>query len=107
MRSGKRAATPYRSARSRSGDMTVRWRCGRWDRSALRNGAVSHLRCGQIFDLDAVAVLDAPGHPPPVTMLMIALVAEDADRAGLLDQRRQLVEFLPSLRRFEMLRIDL
>ena len=38
---------------------------------------------------------------------VIALVAEDADRAGFLHQRRQLVEFLFCLRRLQMRGIDL
>ena len=38
---------------------------------------------------------------------MIALVAENADRSGFLDQRGELVEFFPRLRRLQMFRVDL
>ena len=41
----------------------------------------SDLPCRQILDLDAVTILDDFGDPSPVTMLVIALVAENADRA--------------------------
>jgi hypothetical protein len=36
-------------------------------------------------------------------MRMIALVAENADRAGLLHQRREFVEFFAGLRRLQVL----
>ena len=41
-----------------------------------------------------------------MAMLVIALVAENADRPGFLDQRRQLVEFFLGLRRLQVRRID-
>jgi len=73
-----------------------------------RNEATpSQLRRDQIFDSDPVSAFDDLRDPLPMTMLMVALVAEDADRAGLPDQRRQLVELLFGLRRLQMLRIDL
>ena len=61
----------------------------------------------QIFHLHAVARFDDLGNPTPVAVQVVALVAEDADRAVLLDQRRQLVEFFFRLRCLQMLRIDL
>jgi len=64
------------------------------------------LRRDQIFDPDAVARLDDLGDPLPMAMLVIALVAENADRPGFLDQRRQLVELFPGLRRLQVRRID-
>jgi hypothetical protein len=41
---------------------------------------VLNLRRGQIFYLDAVARFDDLGDPLPMAMLVIALVAENADR---------------------------
>ena len=38
---------------------------------------------------------------------MIALVAENAHRAGLLDQRREFVEFLARLRRLQVSGVDI
>src|SRR3979490_154578 len=61
----------------------------------------------QIFPLPPVAILDDLRDPLPVAMLVIALVAEDADRPGFPDQRRQLIEFFPGLRCLEVFRIDL
>src|SRR5438132_14006729 len=55
---------------------------------------------------DAVAALDDLGDPLPVATAVIALVAENADRAGLVDQCRQLVELLFGLRGLQMRRID-
>jgi len=42
-----------------------------------------HYTCGrpQILDLHAVAILDHLGDPPPMTMGVVALIAENADRA--------------------------
>src|SRR5580698_5399743 len=65
--------------------------------ASWNNGFILDLRRGQVFDFDAVAVFDDLGDPAPVAMLMIALIAENADRAGFLHQRRQLVEFFPGL----------
>src|SRR6266481_603717 len=48
----------------------------------------SHLRRDQIFHLHVVARFDDLGDPLPMAMLVIALVAENADRPGFLDQRR-------------------
>src|ERR1700733_12276666 len=67
---------------------------------------ISHLLCDQILDLDAVARFDDLGDPLPVAVQVIALVAEDADRSGFLDQRRQFVEFFLGLRCLQMRRID-
>jgi hypothetical protein len=67
----------------------------------------SHLLRRQILDPDAVALLDDLGDPVPVALAVIALVAEDADRAGLLDQRGEFVEFFPCLRRLQVLGVDL
>ena len=39
----------------------------------------------------------------PVAVGVVALVAEQADRAGFLHQRRQFVELFPGLRRFQVL----
>src|SRR5882762_10837273 len=66
-----------------------------------------HLRRDQILHLHAVAVFDDLGDPLPVAVQVIALVTENADRPGCLDQRRQLVEFFLCLRRLQVLRIDL
>jgi hypothetical protein len=41
----------------------------------------SHLRRDQILDFHAVAVFDDLGDPLPVALRMVALVAENADRA--------------------------
>jgi hypothetical protein len=67
----------------------------------------SRLRRDQILDFHAVAVFDDLRDPLPVALAVIALVAEDANRPGLLDQRRQFVEFFPRPRRLQVLRIDL
>jgi len=40
-------------------------------------------------------------------MAVIALVAENADRAGFCHQRRQFVEFFPGLRRLQMFGVNL
>src|SRR6266511_5728386 len=58
-------------------------------RSIRATGHVSHLRRDQILHLHAVAILDDLGDPLPVALGMIALVAENADRTGLVNQRRQ------------------
>ena len=96
--------------------MTGRWRCGGWDRGRRTNdtrkpgrypGLISDLWRGQILDLDAVAVFNDLGDPPPMTVEMIAFVAQDADRSGLLDQLGQLVEFFLRLSRLQVLGVDL
>src|ERR1700744_3579395 len=114
---GKPVATRCRWGRSRSGDMTGRWRGGGWGRGRtagrmlarrdVHPGFILDLRRSQIFDADAVAVFDDLGDPPPMAVEMIAFVAEDADRSGLLDQLGQLVEFFPGLGRFQVLGVDL
>ena len=71
---------------------TFRWR----ERGEL------HLPPRQILHLHPVALLDDLGDPLPVTLRMVALVAEDAHGAGFLHQRGELVEFFPGLRRLEM-----
>ena len=45
--------------------------------------------CGadQILDLHTVALLDDLGNPAPVAVLVVAFIAEQAHRAGLLYQR--------------------
>ena len=75
--------------------------------SLIRATHTSHLRRDQILDLDAVAVFDDLGDPLPVALQVIALVAENTDRPGFFDQRRQLVEFFPRLRCLQMRRVDL
>src|SRR5438874_328653 len=103
---------PSRSAKSRSEAMTGRWRCGSWGRGLADRGFRSdraphdglHLFRRQILDSDAVAVFDDFGNPLAVAMSVVALVAENADRAGFFHQRRQLVEFLPGPRVLQMRR---
>ena len=63
-----------------------------------------HLRRDQIFYFHPVAVLDDLRDPLPVAMRMVALITENADRTGLVHQRRQLVELLLCLRRIQMRR---
>jgi hypothetical protein len=65
------------------------------------------LRRDQVLDLHPVAVFDDFGNPLPMALQVIALVTENADRAGFSDQRRQLVEFLAGLRRLQVRGIDL
>jgi hypothetical protein len=60
----------------------------------------------QIFHLNSVAVFEGLGDPAAVTVLMIALIAEDADRPGLFNERREFVDFLAGLRRFQMRCVD-
>src|SRR5437764_8805461 len=76
-------------------------------RSIRATGYVLHLRCDQILHLHAVAVFDDLRDPLPVAMSVIALITENADRTGLVHQRRQLVELLLRLRRLQVRRIDL
>src|SRR3979411_612737 len=66
----------------------------------------SNLGRNQILDSDAVAIPDDLGDPLPVAMAVVALVAENADRAGFFHQRRQLVELLPGLCGLQMRRIN-
>ena len=68
---------------------------------------VLHLLRNQILDPHPVAVFDDLGDPLPVALPVVALVAEDADRAGFLDERRQLAEFFFRLRCLQMPGIDL
>jgi hypothetical protein len=46
-----------------------------------------HLLRRQILDPDAVTLPDDLGDPLPVAFAVIALVAQDANRTGLPDQR--------------------
>ena len=62
-----------------------------------------HLPPRQILHLHPVALLDDLGDPLPVAMGVVALVAEEAHRAGFLHQRGELVEFFPGLRRLQVL----
>ena len=55
-----------------------------WARPGM---TASHLRRDQIFDLHAIARLDDLGDPLPMATLVIALVAENANRSGFPDQR--------------------
>src|SRR5882724_2625531 len=120
----QRSKSPYLSHRERSNCTAIRVRGSALSRSRTpspgatrrplptgeveerRSRAASNLLRRQIFYLHAVAVLDDLGDPLPVAVAVVALVAENADRAGLVHQRRQLVEFLPGLRGFQMRRID-
>ena len=60
----------------------------------------------RVLHLHAVALLDHLGDPPPVAMVVVALVAEKADARPDLHQRREFVELFPGLRRLQVLRID-
>ena len=64
-----------------------------WSALPGHDGEGLHLLRRQILHLHAIAVFDDLGDPLPVALLMVALVAENADRTGLLHQRREFVEF--------------
>jgi ABC-2 type transporter len=64
--------------------------------------ALLYLFRDQVLRLDPVAFADDFGNPLPVTMPVVALVAEKADGTGFFDQRRELVELFSRLRRFQM-----
>src|SRR4051794_3797457 len=61
-------------------------------------GRLLHLPPLQIHHRRPIALLDDLRDPLPVALRVVAFVAEDADRAGFFNQRRELVEFFPRLR---------
>src|SRR5215213_10024507 len=71
------------------------------------NDGCLYLPPRQILDPDAVALLDDLRDPLPVALRVIALVAENADRACLLDQGGEFVELLLGLRRLQVFGVDL
>src|SRR5579872_969220 len=71
-----------------------------------RRSRSSNLPCGEVFDFHAVALLDDFRNPAPVTMAVVALVAEDANGSGFFYERGKLVELFSRLRGLEVFCVD-